>query len=345
MSRAVARADRARSSAAEPATGPSRARRTTSTVEVDSRLLTISNEKKVLWPDDGYTKGDLIGYYREIAEYILPHLEDRPLTLQRYPDGIDGPSFFEKDAPHFLPDWIETVSVSGAEGTKKKTRYILCNDEATLTYVANLAAIVLHVWTSRADALDRPDFLFFDLDPGERCTLATLAKVALGLKSTVAEIGLAPLVKSSGGAGLHVAIPLRLEYSYEIARGFAEIIAREVHRRLQELTTLMRLPAKRPAGTVYLDYVQVGRGKTIVAPFSVRARAKAPVSMPLDWSEIEAMARKRSPGTEAEFTRYTMKNAPRRLREHGDLWGGPHWKPQRLGTALGKARKRWPVPE
>jgi bifunctional non-homologous end joining protein LigD len=310
-------------------------------LEVGGRTLVVSNENKVLWPGDGYTKGDLIRYYRSVAEYILPHLEDRPLTLQRYPNGIEGPSFFEKNAPRGLPDWVETVPVSGSEGKSARTHYIVCNDEATLVYVANLASIVLHVWTSRVESLEVPEFLFFDLDPHDKCTLATLAKTALALKATVEEIGLAPLVKSSGGSGLHVAIPLKLEYNYEIARGFAELITRQVHRRNPETTTLQRMPAKRPLGTVYLDFVQVGRGKTMVAPYSVRARAKAPVSMTLDWSEVEAMSRKRTANPEAEFERFTLKNAGRLLAERGDLWSGKRWKPQRLETPLARARKIW----
>jgi bifunctional non-homologous end joining protein LigD len=318
------------------------ARRTTANVKVGSHTLVISNESKILWPGDVYTKGDLIRYYRSVAEHILPHLKDRPLTLQRYPDGIDGPSFFEKNAPSFLPDWVKTISLANREGERARTRFILCNDEPTLVYVANLAAIVLHVWTSRAGAIDTPDFIFFDLDPNDGCTLATLAKTALALRNVLAEIGLSALVKSSGGSGLHVVIPLRLDYTYEVARNFAEVVAREVHRRLPETTTLQRVPAKRTFGSVYLDYVQVGRGKTMVAPLSVRARAKAPVSMPLDWAEIETMSRKRSPETEAEFARFTLKNALRLLGERGDLWGGGHWKPQRLEPAVAKARKTWP---
>lgn len=323
--------------------GSSVARRTTSTVTVDSRTLTISNENKVLWPEEGYTKGDLIRYYRGVAAYILPHLEDRPLTLQRYPDGIDGPSFFEKNAPQYLPDWIETITLDNREGERTRTRFVLCNDEATLVYVANLATIVLHVWTSRAGAIDTPDFVFFDLDPNDGCTLATLAKTALALRDVLAEIGLSALVKSSGGSGLHVAIPLRLDYTYDIAKAFAEIVAREVHRRHPDTTTLQRVPAKRTFGSVYLDYVQVGRGKTMVAPFSVRARAKAPVSMPLDWGEIETMSRKRAAETEGEFARFTLKNALGLLEKRGDLWSGRHWKPQRLEAAVAKARKTWPT--
>jgi bifunctional non-homologous end joining protein LigD len=310
------------------------------TLELGGRTLALSNREKVLWPQDGYTKGDLIAYYRAVAPQLLEHIADRPLTLQRYPDGIDGMSFFEKNASKHVPEWVATTTVK-SEGKRDTVRFILCNDEATLVYVANLAAIVLHVWTSRVPDLDTPEFLFFDLDPFDGCTLATLCRVALGLRTTLGEIGLEPVIKSSGGSGLHVAVPLEPDYGYDICKGFAELVARQVHDRLPELTTLERMPAKRQRGTVYLDYVQVGRGKTLVAPFSVRARRGAPVSMPLGWSEIEAMARKRAKDTEAEFARYTMKNAPALLGERGDLWSGANWKRQRLEPALEKAQKTW----
>ena len=228
-----------------------------------------------------------------------------------------------------------------AFGKRETIRFLLCNDEATLVYVANLAAIVLHVWTSRAGTLDEPDFVFFDLDPHEGCTLATLAKTALALRDLLGSVNLEALVKTSGGSGLHVVVPLEPAYGYEACKGFAEIVARTLHARLPETTTIERSPAKRPPGTVYLDYVQVGKGKTLVAPYSVRARAKAPVSMPLGWDEVEALARKRAKETEPEFARYTVKNAPGLLEKRGDLWGASAWRKQRLEPALRKARDVW----
>jgi bifunctional non-homologous end joining protein LigD len=310
-------------------------------VTIGGRTLTLTNRDKVLFPDDGYTKGDLVAYYRAIAPAMLPHLVGRPLTLQRYPDGIDGESFFEKHAPSFAPAWLPTVDVPSDSGRRETIRFLLCNDEASLVFVANLAAIVLHVWTSHVPELDIPEFVFFDLDPHEGCTLATLAKVAVGLRDTLAEVGLAPVVKTSGGSGLHVAIPLEPHYSYEIVRGFAELAARTLHARMPEATTLERMPVKRRLGTVYLDYVQVGKGKTLVAPYSVRARAKAPVSMPLDWDEVEALVRKRAKETETAFARYTIQNAVARVEARGDLWSGRHWRLQRLESALERARTHW----
>ena len=310
-------------------------------VRIGARDLQISNVDKVLWPRDGYTKGDLIAYYRTVARWLLPHLQERPLTMQRYPDGIEGGSFFEKEAPRGTPPWVETVRVESPGGRRSHISYIVCNDEATLAFVANLGSIVLHVWTSRVGSLDNPDFALFDLDPWEGCTLRTLATVALKLRGILGSIGLKPLVKTSGSSGLHVVIPLRREYDYEPVKIFAELVARRLAAAAPDLTTLERMTAKRKRGSVYLDYVQVGHGKTLVPPYSVRARDGAPVSMPLDWSEVEALARKRAGEPEDASRPWTIRTAPKRLAQRGDLWAEKHWKPARLESALVKAQRAW----
>jgi bifunctional non-homologous end joining protein LigD len=310
-------------------------------VMIGSRRLSFSNLDKVLWPRDGYTKRDLIDYYRGIAGAILPYLKDRPLTLQRYPDGIDGFSFFEKHLPKGVPDWVARVTASSAEGGKKVT-YVVCNDEPTLAYVANLASIVLHAWTSRVKTLDEPDFVFFDVDPGEKCTLKTLATVTLGIRDALAGIGLSALVKTSGGMGLHAFVPLAAGYSYESAKLFAELLARHVAEALGDAVTLQRTVAKRDPAAVYLDYVQVGRGKTYVVPYSVRARDGAPVSTPLEWSEVEAFARKRGAAMPSDaFAAFTIRTAPKRLKSRGDPWAGTAWKKQRLEGAIARAQSTW----
>jgi bifunctional non-homologous end joining protein LigD len=218
--------------------------------------------------------------------------------------------------------------------------FMVCNDEPTLAYVANLAAITLHVWTSREPKLEHPDFLLIDLDRGEGCTLATLCSVALLFRETVAEIGLETLVKTTGGSGLHVVVPLAPEYDYEAARGFSELLGRRIHEQAPETTTLERTIGRRPPGTVYLDYVQVGRGKTLVPPFSVRARDGAPVSFPLTWKQIETMRRKRVADPAREWQRWNLETVPAQLRKDGDPWKG-HWRGQKLERALQKARKLW----
>jgi bifunctional non-homologous end joining protein LigD len=306
---------------------------------VDGRTLQVTNLDKVLWPRDGYTKGDLIAYYRAVATWLLPHVHDRPLTLERYPNGIDEAGWWEKHIPRGLPEWIPTVKTD-ASTRHEQIEFIICNDEATLAYVANLAAVVLHVWYSHEPTLDVPDFILIDLDPGDGCTLATLARTALATRDELAAIGITPLVKTTGGKGLHVVVPLEPRYDWDTAKGFAELIARRIHDVVPKLTTLDRTIARRPKGTVYLDYVQVGKGKTYVAPFSVRARDGAPVSMPIGWDEVEAMSRKRTKTTGPEMTRWNITNVPKLLAKEGDVWSKA-WKPYRLEPVIAAARSLW----
>jgi bifunctional non-homologous end joining protein LigD len=311
-------------------------------VKIGSQTLSLSNIDKVLWPRDGYTKGDLINYYEAVAPFMVPHLKGRPLTLERYPNGIDASSFFEKQMPKGMPDWVDRVTVHKPEGSRDKIDYVVCNDAPSLVYLANLAAMILHIWTSRVETLDEPDFVLFDLDPGEECTLKTLATVALGVRDLLASVGLPSLIKTTGGYGVHLVVPLAAGYSYDAAKIFAEIVAHRTEAELGEHVTLARTIAKRSQKAVYFDYVQVGRGKTIVAPYSVRARDKAPVSMPLHWAEMEAYARKR--GTTSgyeEFTAFNIRTAIPRLKKEGDLWSGKAWKKSRLEPALAKAQKLW----
>jgi bifunctional non-homologous end joining protein LigD len=305
---------------------------------IGERTLPVTNLDKVLWPRDGYTKGDLIAYYRAVSPWLLPHVHGRPLTLERYPNGVDEPGWWEKHVPRGLPAWVPTVETA-ASTRHEQIEFLVCNDEATLVYVANLAAVVLHVWYSRTPTLDVPDFILIDLDPGEGCTLATLARVALTARDELAAAGVTPLVKTTGGSGLHVVVPLEPHYDWDQAKGFAELIARRIHDVQPDLTTLDRTIARRPHGTVYLDYVQVGKGKTYVAPFSVRARDGAPVSMPIAWSEVEAMRRKRAKETAPEMTRWNIRNVPKLLEKSGDAWTNP--TPHRLETVLAAAAKTW----
>lgn len=308
-------------------------------ITIGGHTFNLSNLDKVLWPRDGYTKGDLIAYYRSVAKWLVPHLEDRPLTLQRWPDGIDRQFFFEKQAPKYKPDWIPTISLA-ADQQSRKVSYMLCNDEATLVWCVNLASIVLHTWYSHVPTTDTPDYALFDLDTCEKTTMKTLCRVALEFRDALAEIGLPSLVKTSGGSGLHVVIPLKNQYDYDLVRQFAEIVAHHIAAELPDLTTLERTVSRRPSTAVYLDWVQVGRGKTVVPPYVVRARDKAPVSMPLDWSEIEDLAKKRAaPGT--VIAQWTIKNAAKRIASTGDLWAGKHWKEAPLEPALRKAQRAW----
>jgi bifunctional non-homologous end joining protein LigD len=312
-----------------------------SEVRVENRTLSLSNLDKVLWPRDGYTKRDLITYYHTVAHAMLPHVHDRPLTIERFPNGIDASSFFAKNIPQGLPSWVQRVTLPSGGGKRDKITYALANDLPSLIYLANLAAIVLHVWTSRVGTLEEPDFVLFDMDPGERCTLKTLVGVTLALRDALVDAGLSPLVKTSGGMGLHVVVPLAPGHSYEQAKIFAEIVARHVAGLCGTRVSLERMIAKRRADAVYIDYVQVGHGKTLVAPFSVRARDGAPASWPLDWSEVEALARSRTTVPADAFGKYTIRTVPKALEREGDRWSGRSWKRAKLAQTVERARKRW----
>jgi bifunctional non-homologous end joining protein LigD len=303
--------------------------------------VAFTNLDKVLWPRDGYTKGDLIAYYQRVAKWLLPYLQDRPLTLERFPNGIDEASFYEKRTPKGMPEWVDRARVERSHADDEAITYVVCNNESTLAYLANLAAIVLHPWVSRAQSLDEPDYLLFDLDPGERCTLKTLANVALGVRTTLSEIGLEPLVKTSGATGMHVILPLEAGYSYETARALGEVIAHRVDDELEGHITLQRTIAKRPQDAVYFDYQQVGRGKTLVPPYVVRARDGAPVSVPLRWDDVEGYARSRVAEPWKAFSQFTIANVPERLERDGDPWSGRAWKKAKLEAAIAKAQKRW----
>jgi bifunctional non-homologous end joining protein LigD len=287
--------------------------------KIGGKSLALTNLDKILWPADGYTKGDLIAYYRAVAKWILPYLKDRPLSLERYPNGVTKPGFFEKNAPQSTPPWVRTVTLD-AGGKRERVRYIVCDNEATLAYVANLASIALHVWMSRTGSLDAPDFILFDLDRGEGCSLKTLATVALALATELRARKMKPLAKTTGGSGMHVFVWLRGGYSYERAREFTQEIALALQAKMPKLITVERRIAKRPRGTVYMDWVQVGRGKTVVMPFVVRPRAKAPVSMPLAWTDVQRMERSSEVDTASYFARWNLGNAPAMLQRKGDPW-------------------------
>ena len=238
------------------------------------------------------------------------------------------------------PPWLETVAMPST-GKRKTVHYPLCNDEAALLWAANMGAITLHVWMSRIGSIEHPDYMLFDLDPFEGCTVKTLAKVALHVRGELESIGLPPLVKTTGGKGLHVLVPLEPVYSYDEVRGFGELLARRTHDALPERVTLDRSKVKRALGTVYMDWVQLGQGKTLVPPFVVRAREGAPVSMPLEWTEVEAMEASRGKDTTRELRRWNITNVPRLLAESGDPWAKAYAKKRRLEPALKKAHAAW----
>jgi bifunctional non-homologous end joining protein LigD len=263
--------------------------------------LQISRPEKVFWPEDGYTKGDLLAYYRKVAPFLLPYLADRPLVLTRYPDGIHGKSFFQKDAPSFAPDWLRTERVFSEESSREVDLFIAETLEGLL-YVINLGAIPLHVFASRTRSLQLPDWCILDLDP-KTAPFTDVVKIARAVHDLCEEIGLPCFVKTSGSTGLHVLVPLATRLNYAECRSLAELLARVVVLKLPDIATMIRSPSAR-GGKVYVDTLQNGHGKLLVSPFSVRPLPGAPVSTPLEWSEVTP---------NLDIRAFTIETVPQRL--------------------------------
>jgi bifunctional non-homologous end joining protein LigD len=283
-----------------------------------------SNLEKVFWPDAGLTKGDLLDYFEAVADFIIPPLRDRPLTVKRYPDGIDGFSFFQKNTPKYAPPWVKTVKL-WAGSASRDVHYPLCNSKRTLLWLANQAAIELHPWLSRVGRLERPDHVVFDLDPPAG-QFAVAIDVALVLKDVLDENGLEGVVKTSGAKGIHIYIPIQRRYDYSAARAAAVNIGQQVEARVPDLVTTEVRVVKRE-GKLFLDIGRNAPGAHIVAPYSPRARPGAPVSFPVTWDELPTV----------RPDNFTIRNAPQILSERGDLWKELMPRPQPLASALSRA--------
>ena len=278
-------------------------------LEVNQKKVRLTNLDRVLWPEQGYTKHDLIRYYIEAAPFLLPHLQNRPLVVQRFPGGIDGEAFYQKNAPEGAPDWLQTIAIEHREG--KETRYIVAANVETLVWLGNQACLELHPWLSSIGSLEKPDFAVFDLDPMEKTTSDQVREVALTVREVLLHLNLESFPKLSGATGLQIYVPLKPLYAYRQVRTFVETVCAQVHQLLPAITSLERKVEQR-GGKLYLDYLQNGRGKTLAAPYSPRPLPGAPVSMPLSWDEVTAWKIK-----PADFT---IKNAPALLQERGDLF-------------------------
>jgi bifunctional non-homologous end joining protein LigD len=291
-------------------------------IEVDGRTVELSSLDKVFFADAGLTKGDLVAYYLDVAPVMVPHLKDRPLNLQRFPDGVDGQGFFQQDASDHFPDWVRTVAAArrGRGGT---VEHVVCDDAATLVYLANQATLTFHAWTSRAGELDRPDMVVFDLDPDAGQGVGVVRAAARGVRDAVEEIGLVPFVQTSGSKGFHVLAPVEPGPDVEVVRTFARELAALVAARDPDRFTVEWRKAKR-AGRLLIDTNRNGYAQTIVAPYSVRARPGAPVATPIDWRELGR----------AEPRSWTVANLRRRLARKPDPWAGL------LGHALPLAAAR-----
>jgi bifunctional non-homologous end joining protein LigD len=295
---------------------------------IDNKKIKCTNLNKIYFPDDGITKGDLINYYRRISSYILPYLKDRPLSLNRHPNGINGPSFFQKDMNvEQLPEWVETSKIY-SKSNKKYIHYLICNDQATLVYIANLGSIEINPWHSKRNTPEMPDYLMLDLDPGE-IPFQKIVDTALVIKDICDELSIRSYCKTSGARGLHIYIPLAAKYDYDLTKTFAELLANIAHKRLPDITSLERPLAKRK-NKIYLDFLQNRMGQTIAAPYCVRPKPQATVSTPLLWNEVNHQL------TPQMFTIHTMEQ---RLKLTGDLWKGVLGKGIDLNRSLHNIEK------
>ena len=289
--------------ASESAIADSRAAAAGARTEPEVRF---TNLDKVFFPEDGCTKGDLIEYYRGVSKWLLPYLQDRPVVLTRFPDGIHGKSFFQKDAPGFTPDWVRTEKLWSEESQRELSHFI-CDDLPTLLYIANSGTIPLHINSARIGSLETPDWCILDLDPKD-APFSSVIAVALATRELCEEIRLPCFVKTSGSSGLHVLIPLGAQVTHEQSKILGQLLARAIVQRAPDIATVERVVGKR-AGKVYVDYLQNGHGKLLAAPFCVRPLPGAPVSMPIAWEDV----------TEGLDVRgWNIRNAVDHLRRSGD---------------------------
>jgi len=269
--------------------------------------VVISNPDKVFWPEEGYTKADLVAYYREASPWLLPYLRDRPMTLTRYPDGIEGKSFFQKNAPPYVPSWVRTQVLWNDEA-RREIEYFVCDDEDALVYVANMASIPLHVRAARLSSDQQPDWCILDLDP-KGAPFHDVIAIARFIHELADDIGLPNFCKTSGSSGLHVLMPLSGQMTYDQCKNFARVLAQIVAEELRDIATIERHVPKRQ-GKVYVDFLQNGHGRLLVSPLCVRPLPGAPVSTPIAWDEVRDGLSPRD---------FTIRTVPHRLRTQGDV--------------------------
>jgi bifunctional non-homologous end joining protein LigD len=295
----------------------------TGVVRVDRREIEISRPEKVLFPEDGITKGDLIEYYARIAPWMVPQLRDRPLTLERYPNGINTKRFFQKEVSSYFPKWIRTVTVEKVGGT---VTHVVCNDTATLVYIANQACVTPHIFLSRTDKLDIPDQLVFDLDP-QGSDFEVVKSTALDFKQLLDELELPAFLKTTGSRGLHVVVPLQRRENYDAVRSFGRDLAGIIVSRKPGARTMEQLKANR-GDRVFIDTNRNGYAQLVAPAYAVRAKKGAPVSVPLEWNELKKKG--------LRSTSFTIRNIFARLEQVEDPWAD-FWA---SGASLAAARRR-----
>jgi bifunctional non-homologous end joining protein LigD len=278
-------------------------------VAVDGREVQLTNLRKVFWAERGITKGDLIQYYADVAPVLLPHVRDRAMVMRRYPNGAGGDSFFMKRAPHPRPPWIETCAIEHASGSV--IEFPMIQDLPALLWVINLGCIDLNQWYARCDDVDRPDYLHFDLDPGEGATFGQVAETALILHEALTSLKMPVLVKTTGSRGLHLYVPIVRGPAQKQVWAFSKTLAVELARAHPRLMTAEYRVARRPRGRVLVDYNQNAWGHTLASIYSVRPRPTASVSTPVTWREVERGV---------AIDDFRLDNVRARIQRLGDLW-------------------------
>jgi bifunctional non-homologous end joining protein LigD len=295
-------------------------------LEVDGRQLRVSNLQKVLYPATGFTKGAAIDYYARVAEVLLPHLRNRPVTLKRYPDGVDAEFFYEKQAPSHRPSWLKTAPV-WSETRNGNIDYCVLNDRPSLVWAANLAALELHAFLHRAPRIGRPQALIFDLDPGAPATIVECCQVALSLRRLFVAVGLDSFAKTSGSKGLQIYVPLNTATTYNKTKPFASTIAGRLREAIPA-RVVTRMQKSLRGGKIFIDWSQNDEHKTTVSVYSLRAKSRPTVSTPVKWTEVQRCARSADPGSLAFDTVQVL----RRVTKFGDLFAPVLNLKQRLPT-------------
>ncbi len=294
-----------------------------SRLRIGRRRVELSSTDKPLFPDDGITKGDLIEYYRRIADRLLPHAKDRPLTLHRFPDGIGEAGFYQQQASAYFPDWIERCKTPRAGDRRASVEHVLANDKATLVYLANQAAITLHGWSSRAPKIDYPDQLVFDLDPAGK-DFAAVRRAGRQVAELMQSLGMNPYAMTTGSRGLHVVAPLRADAKFDAVRAVAHDMAATLAARHDDELTVEQRKNKR-GGRLYLDMSRNAYGQTRVLPYSLRALPGAPVATPIALDELEDAT--------LDPRKWRIDNLFRRLAQTGDPWAGCRRRATQIETA------------
>jgi bifunctional non-homologous end joining protein LigD len=274
----------------------------------------LSNPDKIMYPAADFTKQDVAAYYASVAAVLLPHLHGRPITLKRYPNGVEGEFFYERRCPSHRPDWVDTATVKSSR-FQEGVHHCVINDEATLLWVANLASLEMHTLLSTQEHIDRPTQIMFDLDPGAPAGLIQCAEVAFELKTLFDHLKLQSFIKTSGGKGLHFAVPLNTPVTYEATKRFAHTVALLMEKNHPQLVVSKMLKSLR-TGKVLVDWSQNDNHKTTVAPYSLRAQKTPTVSTPLTWDELKTSARRK----DLRALRFEAGDLPARIKRHGDLF-------------------------